>query len=56
MTKPPDRPVFFATDPAGEGTLVQAGRLEIPRELFPYESDREGRSDDPWRGCNYGGR
>src|ERR1700737_2426900 len=55
MTRAPGRPVFFATDPAGEKTLLQAGRLEIPRKLFAYESDCEGRSDDLWRGCNHCG-
>jgi hypothetical protein len=56
MKKPSDRPTFIAKDASGNQTYVRAGRLEVPRKLFPFESRRKGRDDDDWRGCNHCGR
>jgi hypothetical protein len=50
MKKPSDRPMFIAKDASGNQKLVRAGRLEVPRELFPSESHRKGRDADVWRG------
>jgi hypothetical protein len=44
---------------AAEGVpvVMQAGRLQNPRLIYPYENDRKDRKrGDAWRGCNHCGR